>query len=1434
LALLCGNKHQDYDRCHIDIVTIEKIEVYMPGIYHDKTAGGVCATGEGGNINSIGHCFSSRYRQHKKSILGWWSMPILSALVITALPCVRVVFASSVNIEAERTTQTIIIGTDYDCPSHEFFNEISKTAAYNVKFANAIYSKCLTNFALGGISFTTTLKYAAVILVPLLVLLASSLILSRMVKRQVTSKMIKLEQEVAERKRAESALRLSEQCFRAIADYTYFWEIWVGPNGRPLWTNPAVERVTGYSIKELMEMKDYPMPLIYKEDSGKVSRAFRSALKGSTGKGLEFRIQRKDEKVIWASMSWQPIYDEKGASQGHRTSVRNITDRRHAEEALAHERDLLHILMENIPDTMYFKDTASRFTRINTAQAKLLGVSTPEEAVGKTDFDFFPRELAERYYADEQEIFQSGKPLIGREEPTIDDKGNRIWVSTTKVPLRDKEGNIVGLVGICRDITGHKCAEDALKLTQFALDNSADAAYWMGPDARFVYVNNAACRSLGYSRRELLNMTVHDIDPEFPQEVWPEHWEQLRRQGSFTLESHHRKKNGEVFPIEISVNYIRFGGKEYNCAFARDITRRKKTEEMLDLSNRAISGATNGIIITEHKPPDNPIIYVNPAFERITGYCSDEVLGRDCRFLQGPERQQPALEQLRQAIDQERDCRVVVHNYRKDGSLFWNELNISPVFDEQGKLTHFIGIISNITERRQTEKMLRESEQKFRNTVESSPMGIFIYQLESDGRLVLIDANPAADRILGVKCKQLIGKTIEEAFPPLKNTEIPQKYRLAASEGQFWEAGQVAYEDTRMKGIFEVHAFQTSPGKMAAMFFDITERKKAEHALQESKERYRALVENIELGITLIDADHDILMANSAVGKLFGESASEIIGKKCYNKFEKRGEICPHCPGEKAMKTGQAEEVETEGIRDDGSRLPVRIQAFPLFSEDGKAMGFIEVAEDITERKRVEKEIEKLAKFPGENPNPVLRISADGTILYCNQASQPLLELWKCAIDQVIPARWQQYIQQALASGQVPRVEAECTGRIFSLSFAPVVDSNYVNIYALDITDRKQAEAALRESEETAAALLNATSDAALLIDDQGDVIAVNKSMAESLGTTPEEIVGTVIYDYLPPDLAKQRIARGLEAVHTGSPVRFEDQRAGRWLENSVFPIFTPQGEVARYAIYSHDITERKKAEEVREKLNKELEEKNKELESILYVASHDLKSPLVNIQGFGNELSRSCELIHSALESKKRSAEMEEKLRSTLDKSVPEALGFILTSANKMDSLLSGLLRLSRLGSATMEVEPLNINTLLAGVADSMEYQIKTAGVKLEIEQVPSCIGDASQINQVFSNLLDNALKFLDNSRDGMIRIYGRVEGGQSIYCVEDNGVGIAPNHQNKIFEIFHQLEPDQKSGEGLGLTIVRRIIDRHNGRIWVESEPGKGSKFFVSLPGA
>jgi PAS domain S-box-containing protein len=140
--------------------------------------------------------------------------------------------------------------------------------------------------------------------------------------------------DVSVKKRTELVTRMTNECFRAIADYTYGWEVWVGPAGRVLWTNPAVERLTGYNIKEITAMSDYPTPLIYEEDRDRMTRAFQKALKGGTGNDVQFRLERKNGKVIWAAMSWQPIFDDEGNSLGHRESIRDITDRIQAEQAL--------------------------------------------------------------------------------------------------------------------------------------------------------------------------------------------------------------------------------------------------------------------------------------------------------------------------------------------------------------------------------------------------------------------------------------------------------------------------------------------------------------------------------------------------------------------------------------------------------------------------------------------------------------------------------------------------------------------------------------------------------------------------------------------------------------------------------------------------------------------------------------------------------------------------------------------------------------------------------------------------------------------------------------------------------------------------------------------------------------------------------------------
>jgi PAS domain S-box-containing protein len=154
------------------------------------------------------------------------------------------------------------------------------------------------------------------------------------VYRLPSGQIVAVYDDVSSRKRTELVARMTDQCFRAIADYTYDWEVWIGPPGRVLWTNPAAQRVTGYSIKEIMAMSDYPGSVVYEQDRKRIERAFRSALKGSTGNDVQFRIVRKDSKVIWVEMSWQPIYDDSGGSLGHRESIRDITARKEAEEAL--------------------------------------------------------------------------------------------------------------------------------------------------------------------------------------------------------------------------------------------------------------------------------------------------------------------------------------------------------------------------------------------------------------------------------------------------------------------------------------------------------------------------------------------------------------------------------------------------------------------------------------------------------------------------------------------------------------------------------------------------------------------------------------------------------------------------------------------------------------------------------------------------------------------------------------------------------------------------------------------------------------------------------------------------------------------------------------------------------------------------------------------
>jgi PAS domain S-box-containing protein len=366
-------------------------------------------------------------------------------------------------------------------------------------------------------------------------------------------------------------------------------------------------------------------------------------------------------------------------------------------------------------------------------------------------------------------------------------------------------------------------------------------------------------------------------------------------------------------------------------------------------------------------------------------------------------------------------------------------------------------------------------------------------------------------------------------------------------------------------------------------------------------------------------------------------------------------------------------------------------------------------------------------------------------------------------------------------------------------------------------------------------AILETAVEGIITINEHGLIESMNPAAERMFGYPLQEVAGENVNVLMPSPYREEHDTYLANYRHTGQRKIIGIGRTvqGRKRDGTVFPLDLAVSEVRLpgrrlFTGFVRDASERVAAQEQLAGLARTLAERNKELETIVYVASHDLRSPLVNIQGFSKELAVACERLRAKL----LDPAADRETHQLLQEEIPEALEYIHAGVVKIDGLLSGFLRYSRLGRAALNPQPLNMDGMLQQILRSIEFQVQQSGAVVEVGALPECVGDAVQVNQVFSNLLDNALKYLDPRRPGRISVAGRVEQAQAIYAVRDNGLGIAPAHQAKVFEIFHRLTPGKGQGEGLGLTIAQRILERQKGRIWLESVPGGGSTFYVSLP--
>jgi PAS domain S-box-containing protein len=290
----------------------------------------------------------------------------------------------------------------------------------------------------------------------------------------------------------------------------------------------------------------------------------------------------KDEKIS----GWRENYVYKLPSGEIVAVYDDITEKKQAEQDLRKSEELARASLNATSEMVYLVDTEGNALSVNDIAARRLG-KTPDELIGKNILSYFPPDVAKsrKQYADK--VTRSGKPVNFQDER----EGHFFDISI--YPTFDSQGKVDRLAVFVTDITEHKRAEEKLLLTQFAVDHARDAIFWVKPDGTFFYANEAACQASGHSLAELLSMTVSDLDPDFPADIWPEHWDELKRKKVLIFESRHRTKDGRIFPVEITAHYLKYKDMEYNFAMVQDLTERNAIEKRnLDYQERLKSLAS--------------------------------------------------------------------------------------------------------------------------------------------------------------------------------------------------------------------------------------------------------------------------------------------------------------------------------------------------------------------------------------------------------------------------------------------------------------------------------------------------------------------------------------------------------------------------------------------------------------------------------------------------------------------------------------------------------------------------------------------------------------------------------------------------------------------------------------------------------------------------
>jgi PAS domain S-box-containing protein len=772
----------------------------------------------------------------------------------------------------------------------------------------------------------------------------------------------------------------------------------------------------------------------------------------------------------------------------------------------------------------------------------------------------------------------------------------------------------------------------------------------------------------------------------------------------------------------------------------------------------------------------------------------------------------------------------------------------NPILNDQNGV---IGVAINardLTERKKIEEKLIESEEKFRKAFFTNPDSVTITRLDNG---TYVSVNDGFTDTFEYSEEEIIGKTPFDISIWHNVDERKLFINGLKAEGKVRNFETKFYTKSRRLIDCLISATTISlegVDHVISNTRDISYRKNAELALLDSEKRFRTLYENATIGIYRTTLDGKILMANPALVKMLGFSSFDDLA---HRNLEEEG-YEPDYPRAKFLETlekeGKIIGLESAWHQRDGNTLYVRENASVIRDADGKILYYDGNVEDITYWKQAEQALreseERFSKSFRTSPISFMIANIeDGRIIEINDAFSSIsgftreealgnttlnMKIWvheedrKHIIDSLREGNailHQETLLQA-KDGNVSTV-------LLSAQVIKLANRNCIISSIEDITKRKEAEDELRIQSE----IMSHMAEAVYLVRmEDGIIVYTNSKFEELFGYGPGDMTGKhVSIVNAPAEKSPEQTAIEImnqldkKGFWTGEVLNIKKDGTVFWSHANV-AIFNHSKYGKVLVSVQEDITDRKNAEFQIKKLNEELEVRviqrtelleaaNKELEAFSYSVSHDLRAPLRSVHGFTKILL--------------------EDYEASLDEEGKRICGIISTSATQMGELIDDLLSFSRIGRSSMNPSEIDMKKMAKVVFEGMTSPAERKRIKLKIGKLSGAFGDVTLFGQVWTNLISNAIKYTSKNDVSEINIGSKVDGKLITYFIKDNGVGFDMQYGHKLFGVFQRLHSEAEfEGNGVGLAIVQRIILKHGGKVWAESEVGKGATFYFSLP--